>query len=71
MNHVVFKVHKGEVHILVAVVRYKTILKKPRIGLCSTWLASLQPGTKVAAYVRNGSFTFPKQIVIFGKYFFH
>lgn len=29
--------------ILVAVVRYKTRLSKPRRGLCSTWLASLNP----------------------------
>lgn len=29
--------------ILVAVVQYKTKLYKPRRGLCSTWLASLDP----------------------------
>lgn len=29
--------------ILVAVVQYKTCLNKPRRGLCSTWLASLNP----------------------------
>ncbi|XP_077778962.1 NADPH-dependent diflavin oxidoreductase 1 isoform X3 [Podarcis muralis] len=33
----------GRIQILVAVVRYKTRLAKPRTGLCSNWLASLDP----------------------------
>lgn len=35
--------HQHRLQILVAVVRYKTKLFKPRRGLCSTWLASLDP----------------------------
>lgn len=35
--------HPHRLQILVAVVRYKTKLFKPRRGLCSTWLASLDP----------------------------
>ncbi|PKK18587.1 hypothetical protein A306_00000217, partial [Columba livia] len=35
--------HPDRIQILVAVVRYKTRLSKPRRGLCSTWLASLNP----------------------------
>ncbi|XP_053229587.1 NADPH-dependent diflavin oxidoreductase 1 isoform X3 [Podarcis raffonei] len=33
----------GRIQILVAVVRYRTRLAKPRTGLCSNWLASLDP----------------------------
>lgn len=35
--------HPDRIQILMAVVRYKTQLSKPRRGLCSTWLASLNP----------------------------
>lgn len=35
--------HPHRLQILVAVVRYQTKLFKPRRGLCSTWLASLDP----------------------------
>nr|PKU31450.1 nadph-dependent diflavin oxidoreductase 1 [Limosa lapponica baueri] len=35
--------HPDRIQILMAVVRYKTRLSKPRRGLCSTWLASLNP----------------------------
>ncbi|KAM9207594.1 NADPH-dependent diflavin oxidoreductase 1 isoform 2-T2 [Dugong dugon] len=34
----------GRLQILVAVVQYRTRLKEPRRGLCSCWLASLDPG---------------------------
>lgn len=35
--------HPHRLQILVAVVQYKTKLHKPRRGLCSSWLASLDP----------------------------
>lgn len=35
--------HPNRLQILVAVVQYKTKLYKPRRGLCSSWLASLDP----------------------------
>uniref|UniRef100_UPI00398F5F4A NADPH-dependent diflavin oxidoreductase 1-like isoform X2 n=1 Tax=Pristiophorus japonicus TaxID=55135 RepID=UPI00398F5F4A len=35
--------HSSQIQILMAVVRYKTKLKKPRCGLCSSWLASQKP----------------------------
>ncbi|XP_008052870.2 NADPH-dependent diflavin oxidoreductase 1, partial [Carlito syrichta] len=49
--------------ILVAVVRYQTRLKEPRRGLCSSWLASLDPGqgpVRVPLWVRPGGLTFPE-----------
>ncbi|XP_072792598.1 NADPH-dependent diflavin oxidoreductase 1 isoform X2 [Taeniopygia guttata] len=48
--------------ILVAVVRYKTRLSKPRRGLCSTWLASLNPeqgDVRVPLWVKTGGMKFP------------
>ncbi|XP_004454061.2 NADPH-dependent diflavin oxidoreductase 1 isoform X1 [Dasypus novemcinctus] len=48
--------------ILVAVVRYQTRLQEPRRGLCSSWLASLDPGqgpVQVPLWVRSGGLAFP------------
>lgn len=55
--------HPRRLQILVAVVRYKTKLYKPREGLCSTWLASLNPAQGdmyVPLWVKKGSLKFPK-----------
>uniref|UniRef100_A0ABI8AKM7 NADPH-dependent diflavin oxidoreductase 1 n=1 Tax=Felis catus TaxID=9685 RepID=A0ABI8AKM7_FELCA len=55
--------HPSRLQILVAVVRYQTRLKEPRRGLCSSWLASLDPGrgpVQVPLWVRPGSLTFPE-----------
>ncbi|XP_036892818.1 NADPH-dependent diflavin oxidoreductase 1 isoform X2 [Sturnira hondurensis] len=49
--------------ILVAVVQYQTRLKEPRRGLCSSWLASLDPGqgpVQVPLWVRPGGLAFPQ-----------
>ncbi|XP_053418323.1 NADPH-dependent diflavin oxidoreductase 1 isoform X10 [Nycticebus coucang] len=49
--------------ILMAVVRYQTRLKEPRHGLCSSWLASLDPGqgpVQVPLWVRPGGLAFPE-----------
>ncbi|KAG7499134.1 NADPH-dependent diflavin oxidoreductase 1 [Solea senegalensis] len=56
------KAHPNRLQILVAVVRYKTKLYKPRQGLCSTWLASLDPAQGevcVPLWVKKGSLRFP------------
>lgn len=53
----------GRLQILVAVVQYKTKLHKPRRGLCSTWLASLNPNAedvRVPLWVKRGSLRFPR-----------
>jgi sulfite reductase alpha subunit-like flavoprotein len=41
------KVHQNRIQLLVAVVRYKTIIALPREGLCSNYLVRLQPGEHV------------------------
>lgn len=56
--------HPDRLQILVAVVRYKTKLYKPRRGLCSTWLASLDPAQEevyVPLWVKKGTLKFPKE----------
>ncbi|XP_073717118.1 NADPH-dependent diflavin oxidoreductase 1 [Misgurnus anguillicaudatus] len=56
-------VHPNRIQILLAVVRYKTKLFKPRKGLCSSWLASLDPSKGeiyVPLWVKKGSLKFPK-----------
>lgn len=54
--------HRGELHILVAVVRFKTKLQKPRLGLCSNWLASLKPGDTINLWLQKGSLRFPSKL---------
>lgn len=49
----------GEAHLLVAVVEYKTILKKPRQGLCSTWLSQRKSGDVVPVWIKRGSIQLP------------
>ncbi|XP_077778376.1 NADPH-dependent diflavin oxidoreductase 1-like isoform X1 [Podarcis muralis] len=54
----------GRIQILVAVVRYKTRLAKPRTGLCSNWLASLDPAqgaAHVPLWVKKGALRFPPE----------
>lgn len=45
-----------EVHICAAIVKYRTVLKKVRQGVCSRYLASLQPGTQIRVTLQRGSF---------------
>ncbi|XP_014385171.1 PREDICTED: NADPH-dependent diflavin oxidoreductase 1, partial [Myotis brandtii] len=52
-----------QLQVLVAVVQYQTRLKEPRRGLCSSWLASLDPGqgpVRVPLWVRPGGLSFPQ-----------
>ncbi len=51
----------NELHLLVAVVNYRTRMKKPRLGLCSNWLANqtVESAAKVPIYLRKGTFKLP------------
>lgn len=59
--------HPGEIHILVAIVNFRTKLKKPRRGLCTTYLAGLKVPElymvadlpKVSIAVKKGSLRMP------------
>ncbi|XP_076867747.1 NADPH-dependent diflavin oxidoreductase 1 [Brachyhypopomus gauderio] len=55
--------HPKRIQILVAVVKYKTRLHKARKGLCSSWLASLDPAqgeVSVPLWVKKGGLKFPQ-----------
>ncbi|KAK9688366.1 Nucleoside transporter [Popillia japonica] len=52
--------YRNEIHILVAVVKYKTKLVKERLGLCSNYLADLKIGDRISVWLKKGSFSFPK-----------
>nr|XP_018906854.1 PREDICTED: NADPH-dependent diflavin oxidoreductase 1 [Bemisia tabaci] len=52
--------HPNEIHLMVAVVVYKTKLVKPRSGLASRWLAAIEPGQKLPVSILKGSLTFPQ-----------
>lgn len=54
--------HPDEIHLLVAVVKYQTRIKAPRLGVCSTWLASLDPSQNpvVPVWLKRGTIKFPE-----------
>lgn len=49
----------GVLDVLVAVVVYKTIMSKPRRGLCSNWMKDLAIGDKVQVVIKRGTFKLP------------
>jgi len=51
--------HGSVLELLVAVVHYRSSLKTPRIGLCSSWLSGLDEGAMVPLWLRPGAFKFP------------
>lgn len=55
------RAHPREIQILMAVVQFKTKLYRPRRGVCSTWLAGLDPhnNVHVPVWVRRGTISFP------------
>ncbi|XP_028128988.1 NADPH-dependent diflavin oxidoreductase 1 isoform X1 [Diabrotica virgifera virgifera] len=56
-----YKAHPDEIHILLAVVKYKTKLTKERFGLGSNFLAGLKKGDEITAWIKKGSFKFPQE----------
>lgn len=59
-----FLAHKNEVHILLAIVKYKTKLIKERFGLCSNYLGDMGIGDEITACLKRGSFKFPDNVRI-------
>ncbi|KAI4382278.1 hypothetical protein MLD38_008259 [Melastoma candidum] len=54
-------VHPNQVHLTVSVVSLTTPFKRKRAGLCSTWLANLDPskGTLIPAWFKKGCLPLP------------
>ncbi|WVQ83849.1 NADPH-dependent diflavin oxidoreductase 1 [Cryptococcus sp. DSM 104549] len=46
-----WQAHPRKVQLLVALVEYKTNLKVPRRGLCSSWLSQLEVGTRMPIHI--------------------
>ncbi|OCB88873.1 riboflavin synthase domain-like protein [Sanghuangporus baumii] len=53
-------VHRKQVHLCVAIVRYRTKLKIPRRGVCSTYLAGLTPGDTLRIKIQKGFLSQPR-----------
>ncbi|CAG0894050.1 unnamed protein product [Cyprideis torosa] len=53
------KHQEGELQLLVAVVKFKSRLQKPRLGLCSNYLARAENGSVVPLWIKKGTLRFP------------
>ena len=49
---------ESRVELLVAIVKYRTVIKRVRQGVCTRYLASLQPGQRVTGTVQKGGLNF-------------
>ncbi|KAH6150254.1 NADPH-dependent diflavin oxidoreductase 1 [Parastagonospora nodorum] len=45
----------GGVELLIAIVKYKTVIKKIREGVCTRYIASLSPGTQITVTLQKGA----------------
>ncbi|CAE6533214.1 unnamed protein product [Rhizoctonia solani] len=52
--------HPSEVHLCVAIVNYRTKLRVPRKGVCTSWLARLEPGAILRVGLKRGTMHLPK-----------
>ncbi|GJJ12772.1 hypothetical protein Clacol_007017 [Clathrus columnatus] len=48
------KVHPTQIHLCIAIVQYKTKLRTPRKGVCTSYLAELDEGTRIPIKIRSG-----------------
>ncbi|KIK93213.1 hypothetical protein PAXRUDRAFT_829176 [Paxillus rubicundulus Ve08.2h10] len=53
------KRHPREIHLCIAIVRYRTKLKIPRKGVCTSFLAALRPGDKLRITIQKGMISLP------------
>ncbi|KAI7933083.1 hypothetical protein MJO28_017828, partial [Puccinia striiformis f. sp. tritici] len=61
------KIFPNQIHLLVAILNYRTRLSVPQKGLCTTWLAGLEIGTRIQIGISEGYVRFPsdpKQLII-------
>ncbi|KAJ2321537.1 NAPDH-dependent diflavin reductase [Coemansia sp. Cherry 401B] len=49
----------GQVELTVAIVNYKTIMQKPRVGVCTKWLLNMAPGQMVGLRFASGTMALP------------
>ncbi|KAH9477144.1 NADPH-dependent diflavin oxidoreductase 1 [Psilocybe cubensis] len=53
------KVHPHQIHLCIAMVKYRTKLKIPRKGVCTSYLSILKPGDTLLVGVRKGLLRLP------------
>ncbi|KAF9219893.1 riboflavin synthase domain-like protein [Gyrodon lividus] len=53
------KWHPREIHLCVAIVKYRTKLKIPRKGVCTSFLAALRTGDKLRITIQKGLISLP------------
>lgn len=53
----------GEVELLVAIVKYKTVIKRIREGVCTRYISSLNPGTQLSVTLQKGGLGVDKEEV--------
>ncbi|KAJ7086046.1 riboflavin synthase domain-like protein [Mycena belliarum] len=58
------KCFPSQIHLCVAIVRYRTKLKVPRRGVCTRFLAALQQGDKVQIRIEKGLLSLPTDVKI-------
>ncbi|TBU41104.1 riboflavin synthase domain-like protein [Dichomitus squalens] len=58
------RAHQRRIHLCIAIVQYRTMLKIPRRGVCTTWLANLKPGDKLQIGLQKGFITLPNDPAI-------
>ncbi|KAF8721658.1 Anamorsin-like protein 2, partial [Rhizoctonia solani] len=52
--------HPSEIHLCVAIVNYRTKLRVPRKGVCTSWLARLEAGVALDVGLKRGTMELPK-----------
>ncbi|KAJ3039125.1 NADPH-dependent diflavin oxidoreductase 1 [Rhizophlyctis rosea] len=53
------KMYPNQIHLTVAIVKYRTKMKLPRVGVCTKWMAGLSPGDKVSYRISKGTMRLP------------
>ncbi|KAH9856143.1 riboflavin synthase domain-like protein [Lenzites betulinus] len=58
------KTHPKSIHLCIAIVQYRTMLKIPRRGVCTSWLSRLKAGDQLLIGVQKGFITLPTEPTI-------
>ncbi|RKP15214.1 hypothetical protein BJ684DRAFT_7334 [Piptocephalis cylindrospora] len=49
----------GEIELAVGIIRYRTRMSSPRVGVCTQWMKDLQKGSRLTASISPGSLELP------------
>jgi sulfite reductase alpha subunit-like flavoprotein len=54
---------KGDVELLIAIVKYKTVIKRIRQGVCTRYVQALEPGSRITVTMQKGGLEVTKKEV--------